>query len=57
VSAPADRSLRRELLRWRDLIAEQYLASDADPVAHGAAFRALLQIHPEARSASGRDSG
>ena len=30
-------------------IAEQYLASQADPVAHGVAFRALLQMHPEAR--------
>ena len=42
------RSLRRELLRWRDLVAEQYVAPQADPVAHGAIFRALLQFHPEA---------
>jgi len=42
------RSLRRELLRWRGLVAEQYLGARPDPVAHGAAFRALLQMHPEA---------
>lgn len=41
------RSLRRELLRWRDLIAEQYAAPEPDSRAHGAAFRALLQLHPE----------
>jgi hypothetical protein len=42
------RSVRRELLRWRDLVAEQYVAADADPVAHAAIFRVLLQLHPEA---------
>ena len=42
------RSLRRELLRWRDLVAEQYIAPAADPPAHAAIFRALLQLHPEA---------
>jgi len=42
------RSLRRELLRWRDLVAEQYVAAAADPRAHGAIFRALLQLHPDA---------
>ena len=41
------RSLRRELLRWRDLIAEQYVLPEPDPRAHGVAFRALLQLHPE----------
>ena len=41
------RSLRRELLRWRDLVAEQYVAEAPDPRAHAAAFRALLQLHPE----------
>jgi hypothetical protein len=48
ITVTESRSLRRELLRWRDLIAEQYVASQADPIAHGVAFRALLQIHPEA---------
>jgi len=41
------RSLRRELLRWRDLIAALYVAQEPDPRAHGLAFRALLQLHPE----------
>jgi len=31
------RSLRRELLRWRDLIAGVYVASQPDPRVHGAA--------------------
>jgi hypothetical protein len=41
------RSLRRELLRWRDLVAEQYAAPARDPGAHARAFRALLQLDPE----------
>jgi hypothetical protein len=41
------RSLRRELLRWRDLVAEQYASEDPDAQAHAQAFRALLQFHPE----------
>jgi hypothetical protein len=41
------RSLRRELLRWRDLVAEQYVSEAPDPQAHAVAFRALLQLHPE----------
>jgi hypothetical protein len=41
--------LRRELLRWRDLIAEMYIRPEL-PVAgeHEAAFRALLQLTPVA---------
>ena len=31
------RSLRRELLRWRDLVAEQYAAAARDPQAHARA--------------------
>jgi hypothetical protein len=42
------RSLRRELLRWRDLVAEQYVSEAPEPQAHARAFRALLQLHPEA---------
>jgi hypothetical protein len=41
-------AVRREMLRWRDLVAEQYVAPRADPRAHAAIFRALLQLHPEA---------
>ena len=40
------RSLRRELLRWRDLVAQLYLG--AEPQAHREAFRALLLLNPEA---------
>lgn len=41
-------ALRRELLRWRDLIAEMYIAPEPDPVGHAAAFRVLLLFTPEA---------
>jgi hypothetical protein len=39
-------TLRRELLRWRDLIAELYL--QPDPAGHAAAFRVLLLFTPVA---------
>jgi len=38
--------LRRELLRWRDLIAEIYVSLELQPDQHFAAFRALLQLTP-----------
>lgn len=41
-------SLRRELLRWRGLVAELYLAAAPDPGGHVAAFRCLLQMTPAA---------
>jgi hypothetical protein len=41
------RAVRRELLRWRDLVAALYVAPVPDPIGHGAAFRVLLQLHPE----------
>lgn len=41
-------ALRRELLRWRDLVAALYVAAASDPIAHAAAFRALLLMTPEA---------
>jgi hypothetical protein len=40
--------LRRELLRWRDLVAEMYLQPEPDPAQHAAIFRILLQLTPEA---------
>lgn len=41
--------LRRELLRWRDLIAEMYIHPELpDPKQHSAIFRILLQLTPEA---------
>jgi hypothetical protein len=42
------KSLRRELLRWRDLIAELYLAELPDRRAHDEAFRCLLRFTAEA---------
>lgn len=47
VEVSDSRSLRRELLRWRDLVAEQYVSELPDPQAHARVFRALLQLHPE----------
>lgn len=41
-------SLRRELLRWRDLIAALYVSPASDPIEHRAAFRSLLLFTPEA---------
>jgi hypothetical protein len=43
-----DRSLRRELLRWRDLVAWLYVATESEPAAHRAALRCLLQLRPAA---------
>jgi hypothetical protein len=40
--------LRRELLRWRDLIAELFQSAEPDRASHGAAFRCLLQLNPVA---------
>ncbi len=42
------RGLRRELLRWRDLIALLYVEPEPDPGAHAAAFRCLLLFTPVA---------
>ena len=41
-------TLRREILRWRDLVAELYVAATAEPARHAMAFRLLLQFTPEA---------
>jgi hypothetical protein len=38
------RTFRRELLRWRDLIAGLYIADAGDPARHAAAFRCLLRF-------------
>ncbi len=42
------RSFRRELGRWRDLIAELYVDDAPQRVHHAAALRALLQLEPTA---------
>ncbi len=41
-------AFRRELLRWRDLVAELYVRPTSDPTDHKAAFRALLLFTPVA---------
>lgn len=48
VSGPVRPALRRELLRWRDLVARRWVEGGADPGAHAAVFRALLLLRPEA---------
>lgn len=40
-------TLRRELLRWREVAGELYLAPRHDPDAHRQALRALLLLTPE----------
>lgn len=46
-AAATTRTRRRELLRWRDLVAAEYVAATPDPEAHRLAFRTLLQMTPE----------
>ena len=38
--------LRRELLRWRDLVAELYVSETPRSEAHDVAFLCLLKLHP-----------
>ena len=46
IESRKQRGLRRELLRWRDLIAALYQSPEPDPVLHFSAFRCLLEFHP-----------
>lgn len=46
VAVAERRSVRRELLRWRDLVAVLFLDEAARPDAHRSALRALLQQTP-----------
>jgi hypothetical protein len=48
VEVNPQRSLRRELLRWRDLAAELYLEPLRAAECHPQLFRALLQLTPAA---------
>ncbi len=48
VAVHSRRTLRRELLRWRDLVATLYIAPKPSPRAHLAAFRCLLRFTPTA---------
>jgi hypothetical protein len=41
--------LRRELLRWREVVGELYSSDRPDPDLHRLAFRALLELHPQAQ--------
>ncbi|HET9315668.1 MAG TPA: hypothetical protein VFQ51_08765 [Vicinamibacteria bacterium] len=47
IQATERRALRRELLRWRDVVGGIYVGPGPDPRAHAQAFRVLLQFHPE----------
>lgn len=42
VAVQRGRGLRRELLRWRDLVARLYLEPAGDAIGHAAALRCLL---------------
>jgi hypothetical protein len=46
VAASGRRSVRRELLRWRDLVASMFAEEAPRPEAHRAALRVLLQQTP-----------
>jgi hypothetical protein len=46
VTTQQKRTLRRELLRWRDLVAALFVAGEAEPNAHREAFRCLLRFTP-----------
>jgi hypothetical protein len=48
VAVQPKRTLRRELLRWRDLVAALYVAPHPDRSTHRDVFRCLLQLRPEA---------
>ena len=48
VAVQPKRTLRRELLRWRDLVAELYVGVHANPVQHREILRCLLRLRPEA---------
>jgi len=48
VATQPKRTLRRELLRWRDLVAALYVVDEPQPAAHAEAFRCLLRFTPAA---------
>ena len=48
VATHTRRGLRRELLRWRDLVAALYIAPQADADSHTETFRCLLRFTPAA---------
>ncbi len=48
IQTRARRAFRRELLRWRDLLAQLYVAERSDSRGHREALRALLLLTPGA---------
>ena len=46
IAVNPERALRRELLRWRDLVAALYVDTVPDELAHRAVLRCLLQLSP-----------
>ena len=48
VDSAISNGLRRELLRWRDLVADRWLTGSTDPESHRDVLRGLLQLHPVA---------
>ena len=46
VAAHQRKALRRELLRWREVVGALYSAERADPAGHRLALRCLLQFTP-----------
>ena len=46
MAARPARGLTRELLRWRDLVAQLYVSPVREPDRHRQALRALLQLVP-----------
>lgn len=48
IESQTRQTFQRELLRWRDLIADLYIRPESAPAEHKAAFRALLLFTPAA---------
>jgi hypothetical protein len=48
IQAPSRPAVRRELLRWRDLVAALYVQPNADATAHSALWTCLLRFTLEA---------
>lgn len=48
VALHSRRGLRRELLRWRDLIAQLYIDPQSDAARHRQVFEVLLRFTPQA---------
>lgn len=52
-----ERGLRRELLRWRDLVARLYAEPESDPDQHAVAYRCLLRFTSTASRQLGGAAG